>query len=243
MSGFSTSCGLTSSPTCGTGAFTAWSDKQIEPGSKWFDEIKTALAETSVVVMLVSADFLASDFIHEHELGPLLKEAASGGVKILWALIRDCAYQETPLRDYQAIVSPPGKPFAQMSKPERDTAWRKVCEAIKQVAKPPLAGSPDSAGPVPVSPRETVPADPKPSDGQELIDRDRIVQTQPPRPTAPAPVEFDPRPEEVRRAIRAKLDKLKDSKVARRERGGCRSSQTRLGRTRLRRPETRTNLQ
>ena len=121
-------------PYLRTGAITAWSDKQIEPSSKWLDKIKAALANTSVAVMLVSSDFLASDFIHEHELGPLLKEAEAGGVKILWVLIRDCSYQETPLRDYQAVVSPPDKAFAKMRVPERDTAWRKVCEAIKQAA-------------------------------------------------------------------------------------------------------------
>ena len=84
---------------------TAWSDRQIQPGSHWFDEIKAALARTSVAVMLVSPDFLASDFIHEHELGPLLKEAEAGGVQILWVLIRDCSWKETPLKDYQAVVS------------------------------------------------------------------------------------------------------------------------------------------
>ena len=83
--------------------------------------------------MLVSSSFLASDFIHEHELGPLLKEAEVGGVKILWVLIRDCLYQETPLAHYQAVL-PPDQPVAKMRMPERDTAWRKVCEAIKQAA-------------------------------------------------------------------------------------------------------------
>ena len=119
------------------GTITAWSDQQIEPGSKWFGKIQTALAKTSVAVMLVSPDFLASDFIHEQELGPLLKEAEGAGVKIFWVLIRDCSWKETPLKDYQAVVSPPDKPFASMTKPKRDTAWRKVCEAIKQAASHP----------------------------------------------------------------------------------------------------------
>jgi hypothetical protein len=119
------------------GTFTTWSDQQIEPGSQWLDEIKAALAKTSVAVMLVSPGFLDSDFIHEHELGPFLKEAAAGGVTILWVLIRDCSYEETPLKDYQAVVSPPGKPFASMPKAKRDTAWKAVCQAIKEVVNRP----------------------------------------------------------------------------------------------------------
>ena len=118
------------------GTFTTWSDKQIEPGSKWFNKIKAGLARTSSAVMLVSPDFLASDFIHEHELGPLLKEAEAGGVKILWVLIRDCSWKETPLTDYQAAL-PADKPLAGMKKAQRDTAWRKVCEAIEQTANHP----------------------------------------------------------------------------------------------------------
>jgi len=118
------------------GHIVAWSDEQIQPGSQWFAEIQSALASAKVAVLLVTKDFLASDFIHEHELGPLLKEGVAGGVKILWVLIRDCLYKETPLKDYQAVVSPPDKPLAMM-RAERDTAWKKVCEAIIQAANRP----------------------------------------------------------------------------------------------------------
>jgi len=146
------------------GQFRGWSDKQIEPGSIWFDEIKAALARTSVAVLLVSPDFLDSDFIHDRELEPLLKEAAAGGVTVLWVLIRDCAYLETPLKDYQAVLSPPGKPFASMTPAKRDTAFRKVCEAIQRTVNRRASRSSEAAGTASRSSRELARTDRK---GQE----------------------------------------------------------------------------
>ena len=115
-----------------SGSVIAWSDKKIIPGSKWFDEIRGALAETRIVIMLVTPNFLASDFIHEHELGPVLKEAEAGGVKIMWVPVRASSYTETPLREYKAVI-PPDKPLAQMKLGERDDAWVQICEEIKKM--------------------------------------------------------------------------------------------------------------
>src|SRR5260370_11588761 len=66
-------------PYLRAGSIKSWSDKQISPGSPWLTEIKTALTNTQVAVLLVTPDFIASDFIHEYELGPFLKEAKQGG--------------------------------------------------------------------------------------------------------------------------------------------------------------------
>lgn len=82
-------------------------------------------------MLLVTPNFLASDFIHQYELGPLLKAAEADGVTILWVLVRACSFEETPLKKLKAVVSPPGKPFAQM-KSERDSAWKTVCQKINE---------------------------------------------------------------------------------------------------------------
>ncbi len=112
------------------GIVSKWSDKQIAPGSQWFAEIQAALARSKLALMLVTPAFLASDFIHEHELGPLLKQAEEGGTRILWVPVRACSYKDTSLAGYQAVIDPE-KPLAQM-KAGRDQAWVKVCEEIKR---------------------------------------------------------------------------------------------------------------
>ncbi len=113
------------------GKLVEWSDKQIAPGCDWFSKIQEFLARAKLAVLLVTPSFLASDFIHEHELGPLLDQAEKGGVRILWISVRASAYEETALKKYQALNSPK-KPLAQMKVPERDAAWVEICKGIKK---------------------------------------------------------------------------------------------------------------
>jgi hypothetical protein len=120
------------------GRVSEWSDLQIGAGTKGNDEIETALANAGVAVLLVTKDFLASDFIHDKELGPILKRAEEGGVKIVWILVRDCNWQKTPLKDFQAAFATK-KALAKMTKAERDSAWVVFCNAIEEAVNGALA--------------------------------------------------------------------------------------------------------
>ncbi|MBN2577454.1 MAG: toll/interleukin-1 receptor domain-containing protein [Pirellulales bacterium] len=113
------------------GSITAWSDQKITIGSKWFSEIQAALARTSVAVLLVTPDFLASDFIQAHELTPILKEAECGRVRIIWIPVVACAFEKTPLKADQAVIDPI-KPLAAMNKAKRNEAWVKICQEIEK---------------------------------------------------------------------------------------------------------------
>ncbi|MBV8176188.1 MAG: toll/interleukin-1 receptor domain-containing protein, partial [Verrucomicrobia bacterium] len=116
------------------GSVKSWSDERITPGSKWLPQITSALINTKVAVLLVSPDFIASDFIYEQELGPLLKAAEQGGVKILWVPVRASGYKKTGLKDIQAVLDP-AQPLANMTNAERDQAWVKICEEIEKAVE------------------------------------------------------------------------------------------------------------
>lgn len=102
-------------PLVRKGALNLWDDTRISPGQAWQEEVAEALARARVAVLLVSADFLASDFVVNNELPPLLHRAASGGVLILPVVIGPCLFWEhEELARYQC-VNPPNKPLSQMA--------------------------------------------------------------------------------------------------------------------------------
>ncbi len=52
-----------------------WDDTRLRPGSKWQEEIRNAVDKANAAVLIISADFLASEFVRTNELPPLLKAA------------------------------------------------------------------------------------------------------------------------------------------------------------------------
>ncbi|GAA3465411.1 TIR domain-containing protein [Saccharothrix longispora] len=88
------------------GVVDVWSDLHIEAGDRWRDEIATALDQARVAVLLVSADFFASDFIDTEELPPLLMAARNGGCRVVPLLVGPSMFHDVPeLAHYQAMPS------------------------------------------------------------------------------------------------------------------------------------------
>lgn len=83
-----------------------WDDTRIQPGAKWHDEIKNGLQSAKVAVLLISPDFLASDFIVNEELPALLHAAEQDGAIILPVILRHSLFFTTPLASFQAVNNP-----------------------------------------------------------------------------------------------------------------------------------------
>ena len=62
-------------PHVRSGALPVWVDTQLRAGDDWKKEIETALAGAQIAILLVSYNFLASDFVSDEELPKLLKAA------------------------------------------------------------------------------------------------------------------------------------------------------------------------
>lgn len=121
-------------PLIGEGMIKTWADTQIEPGTKWREEISEALAFAKVAVMLVTPNFLASDFITKHELLPLLKTAEKDGLLILWIAVSASMFQVTGITDYQALNNP-SKPLDSLTTANVNKEMIQICERIKQIAQ------------------------------------------------------------------------------------------------------------
>jgi tetratricopeptide (TPR) repeat protein len=110
-----------------------WSDTQIEAGAEWQKEISKALAHAKIAVLLVTPNFLASDFIAKHELPPLLKAAEKEGLSILWIAIGASLYTETEVAAYQS-VNDPSRPLEGLNATQLNKALVQICKTIEQAA-------------------------------------------------------------------------------------------------------------
>ena len=97
-----------------------WDDNQIKAGTKRKEEIKQAINNAKVAVLLISADFMASDFISSNELPRILANAKNNGTSIIPVILSASWFSEDKnLGQYQA-ANKTSRPLNQLSKAQQE---------------------------------------------------------------------------------------------------------------------------
>lgn len=109
-----------------------WDDTNIRIGNKWRDEIINALAKASVAILLVTSDFLASDFINKEELPVIFREAQKRGLQIVWVAVKPSLYEETYISEVQS-ANDPSRPLSSLTKAKADEEIVQICKKVKEL--------------------------------------------------------------------------------------------------------------
>lgn len=112
-----------------------WNDQEITPGTEWKEAIIQNLKAADIIVLLLSPDFLASDFIWDEELPIVDKLFEANKAKVVPILLRDCDWSST---DYGKIQAVPTDPKTLKLTPinnwdDKDNAWKIVLEQFKRL--------------------------------------------------------------------------------------------------------------
>jgi|GEM_PF-3663852 len=117
-------------PLVRSGMVDLWDDTKIVPGRDWRLEIQEAIESASVAVLLVSADFLASEFVTRDEIPRLLSTAAERGTLIVSVILGPSMYEQTPeISRFQAI-NPPSNPLCDMNWGDAERTFKRLAETV-----------------------------------------------------------------------------------------------------------------
>lgn len=113
--------------------FSIWEDSKIAIGSDWQDEIRIAIGTAKVAILMISANFLSSNFIKEEELPALLRAAENDGAIIFPIIISPCMFSDIKSISKFQTVNSPSNPLINMKKGEREGLFHKVTKEVKRV--------------------------------------------------------------------------------------------------------------
>jgi TIR domain len=108
-----------------------WSDSKIKTGDRWRVEIEDALQRSRASILLISADFLASEFVQEIELPYLLDASVKHGAKVISVVLMPCRFaRESTLSAFQS-VNDPRRPLATLPRVEQEAIYDKIASEIE----------------------------------------------------------------------------------------------------------------
>lgn len=109
-----------------------WYDNMILPGKKIDTEIIEALRSSQIVLLLLSADYLASDYCYHEEMEEALKLRREKKTAVIPIMLREVDLKGTPIDN---LLSLPEDRKAVAQFRNEDMAFKNIAEGIRKVAE------------------------------------------------------------------------------------------------------------
>ena len=106
-----------------------WYDRRIVAGEDFGQKINENVDSADIILLLVSADFIASNYCYEKEMARALERHANGETRVVPVIIRDVDWKVIAELSKLTAVPKDGKPVRNW--PNKDTAWRDVSERVR----------------------------------------------------------------------------------------------------------------
>lgn len=119
------------------GLISQWNDQEIKAGERFDRIILEQLGVADIVLLLISIDFINSEYCYNKELTEALEREELGSARVIPILLRECVWQYTSFKGLQMVAE--AKPIDQW--PSRDAAFKAIVQDIKKAADDMLSRS------------------------------------------------------------------------------------------------------
>jgi internalin A len=109
-----------------------WDETQLATGKKWERELPQALAETKIILLLISTDFLICDPVANNELPPLLEEAERDGAVVLPLILKPCRFLKNPHLSQFSPTNDPAAPLISLVEGNQEMVFIRLIETIDE---------------------------------------------------------------------------------------------------------------
>jgi hypothetical protein len=99
-----------------------WHDRELIPGQEWREAIDENLQAADIILLLISPDFMASDFAYEEEMLQAIARHERGEASVIPIVVRRTDLEGAPFKHLQSL-------------PKDLNAWCELRSPSKQVSK------------------------------------------------------------------------------------------------------------
>lgn len=117
--------------------FNIWDDRKIKDGDDWLPEIEEQLNAANVFILLISANFLSSNFINRNEIPTILERREKEGLVVLPFILKPCSWQKISWLSKIQLLPQDGRPLIKGNEYEIENDLSILSDVIHKIATPP----------------------------------------------------------------------------------------------------------